>query len=438
MNVFKKFFKTISLLIVYFGLVFLVGCYEGNVENRLATPTGVTTVVSENTAYVFFNPVENADSYYVYVYDDRGIDLISQLYVKDLTMLVSGVELYLPDGTYKICVEALDSKGTYNKSIKTNFYDVTTPVEGDDPTPIVPPIDEDTYTITYILNGGNLETTKNSYKKGDTIVLDAPTKDNATFEGWFKESNFATEVKVISKNDSGNIILYAKWKTNSDTPPVDYESYYKSAQGLLAAALKKELRSIISSNVKKLTYDNLKTYLPITDADPNDSTKMLLLFSHEKVKAKWDGAATWNREHVWPQSKSWFTTSGAGADIQHIRPEDPTVNGIHGNLAYGVVTNGKAVTYNGKTVAKVGSYFEPNDDFKGDVARIVFYLLVRYSESDTYNITNVAQSMKMLLEWNELDPVDDFEILRNERSYQIQKNRNPFIDHPEFANLIWK
>ena len=64
-------------------------------------------------------------------------------------------------------------------------------------------------------------------------------------------------------------------------------------------------------------------------------------------------------------------------------------------------------------------------------------MLVRYSQADSYSITRVAQSMPMLLEWHELDPVDEFEIQRNERCYSVQKNRNPFIDHPEFADMIW-
>ena len=82
-------------------------------------------------------------------------------------------------------------------------------------------------------------------------------------------------------------------------------------------------------------------------------------------------------------------------------------------------------------------YFEPLDNVKGDIARIIFYLMVRYQEADNYSFTTVAQSKEMLLRWNEIDPVDEFEMKRNEESYKIQGNRNPFIDHPECAVLIW-
>ena len=82
-------------------------------------------------------------------------------------------------------------------------------------------------------------------------------------------------------------------------------------------------------------------------------------------------------------------------------------------------------------------YFEPLDNVKGDVARIIFYLMVRYEEADNYTFSTIAQSKEMLLRWNEQDPVDAFEKYRNEQGYIIQGNRNPFIDHPECADLIW-
>ena len=74
---------------------------------------------------------------------------------------------------------------------------------------------------------------------------------------------------------------------------------------------------------------------------------------------------------------------------------------------------------------------------KGDTARILFYLFTRYSQADSYRFTAVAQSLEMLLEWNRLDPVDEWEMERNNETAKIQGNRNPFIDHPEFADIIW-
>ena len=75
------------------------------------------------------------------------------------------------------------------------------------------------------------------------------------------------------------------------------------------------------------------------------------------------------------------------------------------------------------------------DSVKGDVARIYFYMLVRYPY--LYSSFNLVADLDVMLEWNEIDPVDELEIHRNEVVYNYQGNRNPFIDHPESANLIW-
>ena len=162
------------------------------------------------------------------------------------------------------------------------------------------------------------------------------------------------------------------------------------------------------------------------------------------MQAKWSsGGVIWNREHVWAQSIGWFSTSGAGADAHHLRPEDPTVNSTRGNLPFGKVNGGteaKLSSTNGGGGSNCyygGGYFEPQDASKGDVARILFYLFVRYTEADRYNVTTIAQSWTLLLQWNELDPVDEWEMNRNDVVESIQGNRNPFIDYPSLASDIW-
>ena len=224
-----------------------------------------------------------------------------------------------------------------------------------------------------------------------------------------------------------------------------YIAYYNGINGQTGNTLKFALREIITNtHTKKTSYDDCKTkkYVMATDGNA-DGTKIVLFWSGIEIDWVWDGGNTWNREHVWPQSQGWFTTSAAGSDLHHIRPVDSSVNSSHGNNPYGIVSGGKycvTSSYNGKvtTECKVGgSKFEPTDSRKGDTARIIFYLLTRYPESDSYSITKVASSMSMLLEWNASDPVDASETRRNEAVYGIQGNRNPFIDYPEFANMIW-
>ena len=203
-------------------------------------------------------------------------------------------------------------------------------------------------------------------------------------------------------------------------------AYYASANGLKGTELKSKLRTIISSTHKKVTtYAELKTYLQKADEDPNNPNNMLLFYTAESV-AKTNNMNIWNREHVWAQSLTggWFGTSGAGADMHHLRPCDPGVNSSRGNKKFGTSSGYYDASKHGA-------------DYRGDVARIIFYLFVRYTEADRHTFTSIAQSKEILLEWNRLDPVSKTETIRNDYTYTIQGNRNPFIDHPETADLIW-
>ena len=226
-----------------------------------------------------------------------------------------------------------------------------------------------------------------------------------------------------------------------DTATVLPEYYNTIDLSLTGTQLKKQLRTLITkTHTTILSYGDLRQKNPITDVDPDNSNNLILFYMRTSVPSAWDGGSTWNREHVWPKSLSWFDTSGAGADIHHLRPTNPTANSTRNNFPYGEVSNRE---YHAKKVGSVvygylnGGYFEPLDEVKGDAARIILYLLVRYAESDSYSVTRVFQSMDVLLKWHTNDPVDDFERTRNEKSYEIQGNRNPFIDYPEFANMIY-
>lgn len=243
---------------------------------------------------------------------------------------------------------------------------------------------------------------------------------------------------------------------NSYQPLVDaaIDNYYQDISSTATGVdLKLQLRNLITRTHTVITnYDDCrypekikgKTYVN-PDQDPNNPNNLILFWSGVSVPIKWDGGHTWNREHVWPKSHSWFKTSLAGADLHHIRPADPEVNSTHNNNPYGIVSNGKYVftsPQNGeiKTECKSGEgTFEPCDNRKGDVARIVFYLLTRYQEADSWVVSssNVATNLDMLLDWNAMDPVDDSEKWRNDAVQGIQGNRNPFIDDANYANLIW-
>ena len=208
------------------------------------------------------------------------------------------------------------------------------------------------------------------------------------------------------------------------------------------------LRTLMKdTHTGKSNYDDCRDLPTYMDCQNGDG-KVVLLYSSVAVDAKedWasDGSNGWNREHVWPQSLGGFKTSGAGADLHHVRPADAKINSTRNNNKYGNVSGGNPApgtklvnSMSGGTHG--GGYFEPLDNVKGDVARICLYVYARYGAEITEcsNITNVFQSVDVLLEWCALDPVDTWEMSRNDVIDSVQGNRNVFIDYPEYAWMIF-
>lgn len=199
------------------------------------------------------------------------------------------------------------------------------------------------------------------------------------------------------------------------------------------------------------TYQETRSMYVNSDADPDHPGNLILFYCRHSVNGTWDSGTTYDREHVWPQSLGGFGTSGAGADLHHLRPTSPTCNSTRGNKPFANI-RGTGTSYTTLKTTIDGTaytggyytdkYFEPLDEVKGDVARILFYLVTRYSDLETRFSQSSTSPVKgcsyeLLLEWNELDPVDDLERNRNEYVYSVQNNRNAFIDNPEFANMIW-
>ena len=218
---------------------------------------------------------------------------------------------------------------------------------------------------------------------------------------------------------------------------------YERLSALSADSLKSSLTTLMKNTHKYTSsYNDCHYEAHRTDCENENgsSEKLLLLYtSYTATQSQWNG---WNREHVWPQSLGGGNTSGGGADLHHIRPSDAVVNSTRGNKKYGYADNGSAVY--GKNPASgclggySGTYYEPLDNVKGDVARICLYVWVRWGSSwGADSVTEVFQSIDVLLEWCELDPVDTWEMGRNEVVEDIQGNRNVFIDYPEYAWLVF-
>ncbi len=206
--------------------------------------------------------------------------------------------------------------------------------------------------------------------------------------------------------------------------------------------LKEELTALITStHTKVISYSELKTLLATSDADPDVQGNILLVYGSQSsgthVRSVSKGS-TWNREHVYAKSKGTpnLGSSGPGADGHHLRPANNTLNSTRGNLSF---DDGVGVM--AYKTARGGWY--PGDEWKGDVARILMYMYVRYQErcmplNITFTPNTYSQDFPdILLKWNAEDPVSAFEIQRNNIVAATQKNRNPFIDNPYLATVIW-
>lgn len=225
---------------------------------------------------------------------------------------------------------------------------------------------------------------------------------------------------------------------------------YDNLSELSGDALLEALRILMTqTHTTKTTYNDCHYKANLTDCENGDATSISLIYtSYSALQSDWCNSQTkgWNREHVWPKSLGGFSDDNytAGSDLHHVRPSDQPVNSARGNKLYGNVSGGttaKGADYTGNAVGGTysGNYFEPLDEVKGDVARICLYVYVRYGSeiSKCSSITNVFQSIDVLLEWCALDPVDTWEMGRNEVVGAIQGNRNVFIDYPELAWLLF-
>jgi endonuclease I len=231
------------------------------------------------------------------------------------------------------------------------------------------------------------------------------------------------------------------------TPGPWDSTYYASALGKSGAALRAELHAIIKIQ-SKLSYDQVWTALKSTDQDPSNTANVIELYSGRSISKTLNGGDPddWNREHVWAQSHGSFgTATGPGTDLHHLRPEDVTVNSTRGNKDFDL--GGTAVSQCSDCWTDSDS-FEPRDSVKGDVARMLFYMAIRYEGEDGWPNLELNNSvngstpwhgkLSILLQWNAEDPPSSFEQRRNDVIYEsYQHNRNPFIDHPEWAEAIW-
>jgi hypothetical protein len=312
-------------------------------------------------------------------------------------------------------------------------------------------------TTVFIPAGSNSFTT--------TIQLVDDTEDEGdevlrikfgTLPAGYVRMNDFIEIRVIDNDyttSTWGTPLNPTYGVVASTAPA---GYYSSLEGLSGAALKQGIQNIIANPVvvRAHNYGDIVDILKKADQNPLNSNQVWMMYV-EAPRAKLDfqtgssNVGTWNREHIYPQSRGGFSNgtsstpdginvwlptnaddiNAAHADAHHLRAEDGPENSSRNNRDYG------GTDYNGP-VGNQGSW-------KGDVARALFYMAIRYNALDLVNgnppDTTVGQlgDLASLLTWNHSDPSDDFEMNRNNYIYTWQMNRNPFIDHPNLADYIW-
>ena len=232
--------------------------------------------------------------------------------------------------------------------------------------------------------------------------------------------------------------------------------YYDDAIGKSGEALQKSL-SVILNNADNVGYDGLWEVYKTTDRRPDGKVWDMysdvtdFTFGTDKCGNYKNEGDCYNREHSVP--KSWFNdASPMYSDAWHIYPTDGKINSYRSNNPFGEVGSDASSSKNGfskwgksVTPGYSGTVFEPNDEYKGDFARTYFYFATRYLDRiDNWGgifvsaYPHIVQwQLDMLLRWNEMDPVSQKEIDRNDAVQKEQGNRNPFIDYPELVDLIF-
>ena len=243
--------------------------------------------------------------------------------------------------------------------------------------------------------------------------------------------------------------------------PHDPATYYAGTEGLSGAALATALNSIIDGNTF-IPYTSTATdvwdAVKVLDRDPNNANRIIDAYSGDSLDAANQCGSScaldgWNREHTWAQSRGSFNTSpGPGTDLFHMRPLRGNTNSSRGNLDFDeTVNSGDPVPGCPVVCQRDSDSFEPREAIKGDIARGLFYMDVRYNGDpddqfavdlrmwdQTGNSGSQIGKLSSLVAWSLADPPDDAERLRNDLiDSDYQHNRNPFIDHPEWVCSIW-
>ena len=239
-------------------------------------------------------------------------------------------------------------------------------------------------------------------------------------------------------------------------------SYYDNLNtDLEGSAFRQELAELITDTHTKYTsYSGLANAFKVADADPDNNGNVIWFYTGTSVPFSGFGGSVGatNREHVWPKDggDAFPAESGPGSDAHHLRPTETQLNSTRGSKNFDEVaqTSANIVKENGSTsygnsaygadalCYSSGSFFYPAKGYRGATARILFYVQTRWGDHNLEFVDGAGSSktigkISTLLKWHLEEPPTEEEIRRNEAVFGLQGNRNPFIDHPEYAAQIY-
>ncbi|MGB0982119.1 MAG: endonuclease [Winogradskyella sp.] len=228
------------------------------------------------------------------------------------------------------------------------------------------------------------------------------------------------------------LLIFGFSYSQTVTPPTPLQTYYSGIDfsGSNTNLYNDLATKTIAKHTTFLSYSDRHNFLYDADENPNNANNVILIYNGEsKPKTEYLSGSnpsptqTFNTEHVFP--RSLLGSGTAEADLHLLRSCKVSVNTLRGNDPFSAGSG---------TYASTGSSFFPGDDWRGDVARIIMYVNLRYNEP----FTDVG-TLNLFLEWNAVDPVSANEIEDNRNTIisGAQGNRNPFIDNPYIATLIW-
>ncbi|MGI6782403.1 MAG: endonuclease I family protein [Acholeplasmataceae bacterium] len=230
-----------------------------------------------------------------------------------------------------------------------------------------------------------------------------------------------------------------------------YEGYYKDIDyNMSNEEIFNKLHNLINvvtagNGSQNTSYGEAREILVKSDVAPGKDT-LYGIYDNKEITANWGKGKIFDREHVWPNSKLGLkrvtnSNRNIASDPHNLRAINKSTNSSRSNRYFAAGSGSVGYTIG------TNEYY-PGDDHCGDVARILLYMAVRYKEvlSLVETPKDIAYKpegaemgkLSLLLEWHNADPVDEFELNRNEVIYQYQGNRNPFIDHPELFERVYE